>query len=151
MIDRPCALGSRSLSLWNLTSGALVGDTGAAFEDAMAKAPRVFNAIGPRVDAASIERGPKPSSLVVMKSGGAWFAFVGLAHPGAIAVVDLASPRAPRLVEMRASAMAGDSGEPTLTLVPANANPTGCDLLIGSFAGSGTVKVWRVIAPAGGR
>ncbi|MCA9293838.1 MAG: hypothetical protein KDA20_08490 [Phycisphaerales bacterium] len=149
VIERPCALGSRSLSLWNVTTGALVGDTGSAFEDAMTQSPRVYNTIGPRVDAASTERGPEPSAMRVTKVGGVWYAFVGLAHPGAIAVVDLTDARAPKLVDLRVSAMEGDFGVPALTLVPAAVNPTGSDLLIGSFAASGTVEVWRIVPPVG--
>ncbi len=148
VIDHPSAFGSRSLSVWDVMSGQLLGDTGAAIEKHIAKhAPTFFNANHGRPDVGSLDYGPRPVSVVAVKVGRSRFAFTGLERPGAIAIVDVSTPSAPELSDILIAAEHGDTGLPTLTLIAAKDNPTGEDVLIAGYAGSGTVVIYRIVMP----
>ena len=147
-VDVVHAIGSRGVSLWNVSTGMLEGDSGAMLEDAVAeRSPNAFNAVNARVDAGSLDRGPKPSSLETLKFGSSPFAFVALEHPGVIATLDLSAPEAPTFCELTPMGERA-SGRMNLMHIPADVNPTGDEVLIVTNDAAGRLVVFAVAPPA---
>jgi DNA-binding beta-propeller fold protein YncE len=147
-INQPVALGTRSVGIYDGGTLARVGDTGSQFEEGIAKsAPNVFNADGKdlgKPDARSDDRGPEPEGVAIAEIGDRQVAFVTLERPGAIAVIDLSTPAAPRVTELVTTAQQGDFGPEGAVFVPAGVSPTGKPLLVVAFEASGTLAIYRV-------
>lgn len=147
-IDRPTALGARSVSVWSADELSLVGETGPQFEQAMRdRVSGRFNADDEgQVDNRSDDRGPEPEGVVIGEHRAAPVAFVSLERPGAVAIVDLSKPASPRLVGLHDSAGEGDFGPEGLAWIKAELSPVGSPLLVVSFEKSGTLSVYRVVS-----
>lgn len=146
-IDRPTMFGTRSVSVWDATTLARVGDTGSALERWMARlAPECFNANAEAgtFDRRSADRGPEPEGLATGMVDGRRLVIVSLERPGALAVIDLTDPTRPEVVGLTVTALLGDTAPEGLIFVPADKNPTGRPLVIGGFEVSGTVGVYAI-------
>ena len=150
------SFGGRSISVRNADTGALMWDSGAAFERLTAKLdPANFNANHEEngADNRGDDKGPEPEGVDVGRVGGRTLAFVGLERNSGIAVLDVTAPRTSRLAGYavnRDSAgdpeagTAGDLGPEGVHFVSAADSPDGRPLLLVGNEVSGTVTVWRV-------
>lgn len=155
LIEKPVMFGTRSLSVWDAQTLKRVGDTGSAFEQMMAeKAKDLFNAnrIGTdeppafQFDNRSADRGPEPEGVTIGRVGSRVYAFVTLERPGAVVVVDVTDPTAPRAVDLVACARDGDVEPEGIAFVPAEQSPSSEAMLVVCNENSGVVTTYRVIA-----
>lgn len=152
-LSRPYVFGTRSFSLWNARTGALVWDSGADFETQVAAAfPANFNGTHDAndFDTRSDNKGPEPEGVAVGQVGGRLFAFVGLERIGGVMIYDVSNPVAPEFVrylntrDFSAASVGPDSGPEIVKFVPAEASPTRSPLLVISHEITGTVTMWRL-------
>lgn len=152
VLDRPLALGARSMSILDADTLERLGDTGASFERTLAReAPSAFNADGKsdelRVDARSDDSGPEPEGVRTLRIDARTYAIVTLERPGAIALVDVTQPAEPRVLGIACVALGGDRAPEGLAIVPAERSPIGEPMLVVAFEGSGTVVAYGLILP----
>jgi hypothetical protein len=141
------ALGGRSFSIYNATTGVQVFDSGSQIEQrAYATVPTALlsasQVIG-RLD----NKGPEPESVVVGQIGTRTYAFVGLERTSAILMFDVSDPSSPQFVQwlQNTTDLAdGDISPEGLAWVPASQSPTGRALLLAGHEVSGTLAVWEI-------
>lgn len=101
--DQLYALGARSFTIWNATTGARVFDSGAELEQTLANLlPDDFNANHEETgtfDNRSDNKGPEPEGVAVGIVRGRPYAFIGLERIGGIMVYDVSDPAAPLFVD----------------------------------------------------
>ncbi|WP_396432658.1 choice-of-anchor I family protein [Limnohabitans sp.] len=141
------ALGGRSFSIHNASTGAQVYDSGSDLEErAYATLPTSLldkDSVKGRLD----NKGPEPESVVVGQIGSKTYAFVALERTSAILVYDVSNPAAPVFVQwlQNTSDMAdGDISPEGLAFVPAAQSPTGHPLLLAGHEVSGSMAVWEI-------
>jgi len=148
------AFGARSISIWNATSGELVGDSGDQLEQWTAQAnPAFFNSNNDQdnFDNRSDNKGPEPEGVAIGLIGANRYAFVGLERIGGVAVFDLDDVTAPQIVAyannrefVAGGVPAPDSGPEIVRFVPADESPNGEPMVVVANEVSGTVTLWRV-------
>ncbi|XVX21113.1 choice-of-anchor I family protein [Actinomycetota bacterium] len=151
------AFGGRSVSIRDAATGALVWDSGDAFEQLTAKVrPELFNADhaeNDSFDSRSDNKGPEPEGVDVGRIKGATYAFVGLERNSGIVAVDVTDPSAGRIAGYginRDSAgdpeagTAGDLGPEGIHFVSAGESPNGKPLLLVGNEVSGTTTIWQI-------
>ncbi len=151
--------GSRSFSIWNGSTGALVWDSKDDFEQrTLAMFPSNFNAghNTNALDDRSDNKGPEPESVTVGKILDSTYAFVGLERIGGIMIYNITNPNSPYFVQYINTrnfavtpnqanlATVGDLGPEGIVFVPRNESPNGKDLILLSNEVSGTVVVFQV-------
>lgn len=103
-LDRLVAFGTRSFSIYDWDTGALVYESGGLLESlSRSRFPALFNAnVGStdERDARSDDRGPEPEALTATTIDGRPHLLVGLERPGALLLFDVSDPRSPRLVSI---------------------------------------------------
>lgn len=134
------APGTRSIGVYDTSTMTRMGDTGSQFEVA------TLSLFGD--DSRSDDRGPEPEGVIIATIGDRRVAFVSLERPGAIAMVDLTEPSAPRLVSVHPSAWDGDLGPESMCLIE---RPDGGSILVVCYETSGTVVLYGVADGAGAR
>ncbi|MBT9256408.1 choice-of-anchor I family protein [Phycicoccus sp. MAQZ13P-2] len=153
------ALGGRSVSVRDARTGALVWDSGDAFEQLVAaRQPALFNANNDdndSFDSRSDNKGPEPEGLDLGALRGRTYAFVGLERSSGIVVVDVTDPTAGRVAGYASNrsedpaadattGAAGDLGPEGILFVPAGDSPTHRPLLVVGNEVSGTTTIWSV-------
>jgi DNA-binding beta-propeller fold protein YncE len=141
------ALGGRSFSIYNASTGVQVYDSGNDLEIlAYSTMPSTLlskeQVLG-RLD----NKGPEPESVVVGQVNQKTYAFVALERSSAIVMYDLTNPAAPKFVQWLQNTTDltnGDISPEGLSFVPASQSPTGQALLIAGHEVSGTVSVWEI-------
>jgi hypothetical protein len=141
------ALGGRSFSIYNATTGAQVSDSGFDLEKrAYATLPTALlsksQVIG-RLD----NKGPEPESVVVGQIGSKTYAFVALERTSAILMYDVSNPATPIFVQWLQNTTDmtnGDISPEGMEFVPAAKSPTGKPLLLAGYEVSGSVAVWEI-------
>lgn len=83
--------GGRTLSVVDLSTGKVVGDTGAQIDE-MAKAAAIYP------DDRSDNKGSEPENVVSFAKGGIQYAVVGLERANGVALVSLENPAAPKVL-----------------------------------------------------
>lgn len=150
--DRIDVLGARSFTIWNAATGALVFDSGDAFERTIATAlPAAFNASNNNniFDDRSDNKGPEPEGIAIGQIDGRSYAFVGLERMGGMMVYDITNPVAPVFVQYAnnrsfASLPAGpDSGPEVIRFIGAAQSPSGQPLVLTANEISGTIGIYR--------
>ena len=146
--------GARSISIWNGTSGELVGDSGDQLEQWTAQAyPAFFNSNNDEdnFDNRSDNKGPEPEGVAFGTIGANRYAFVGLERIGGVAVFDLGDVTSPQMVAyannrdfVAGGVPAPDSGPEVVRFVSADASPDGEPMLVVANEVSGTVTLWRI-------
>lgn len=130
--DALYSLGSRSFSIWNGTTGALVFDSKNQL-DVEAKTLNVYD------DARSDDKSVEPEAITLGKVGTKMLAFVGLERVDAVAIYDVTNPTAPSFVKMIKT---GDAPEGVL-FIPASKSPIQQSLLVVSSENDGVIKVYK--------
>jgi len=128
--------GGRTLSVFELESGKLVGDTGPELDRAAAKA-------GLYPDKRSGKKGSEPEMVVCLELGGRPYAAVTLERAGALALVDLGDPARPTVRALAPTGASPLKDEPEgLALFR---DPSGgADYLYVANEGTGTLGVLRI-------
>ncbi len=150
--------GTRSFSVWNGLTGALVWDSGDQFErQTLAAFPNNFNAnhngaAGNTIKGRSRNKGPEPESIVTAVLGDSVYAFIGLERIGGVMVYNVTNPIAPffkqylntRNFSVIPTAAGTDLGPEGLTLIKASESPNGLPYLVVSNEISGTVRIFAL-------
>lgn len=153
------SFGTRSFSIWNADTGALVYDSGDDFEQISAQQlgydgfNNTDNENDP--DDRSDDKGPEPEALAIGKVNGHLYAFIGLERTGGIMVYDIEDPANPEFREYVFNRdieidiedhleEAGDLAPEGMAFVPAENSPTGEALLIVGNEVSGTTAVYEI-------
>jgi 2',3'-cyclic-nucleotide 2'-phosphodiesterase/3'-nucleotidase/5'-nucleotidase len=156
------AFGGRSFSIFDVTTGELVFDSGDDFEQMVGEGfPKVFNVSNDSLkkEKRSRSKGPEPEGLAIGEIDGRTYAFIGLERIGGIMVYDITEPEQSQhigyynnrgfdlpatLADGSSNPEAGDSGPEGLLFIPKQQSPTGTNLLIVGNETSGTTTVWEV-------
>lgn len=141
------ALGGRSFSVYNATTGTQVFDSGSDIEQRAYNNLPVALLAKDQVLGRLDNKGPEPESVVVGQINGKTYAFVGLERSSAIMVYDMSNPSAPSFVQWLQNTTDltnGDISPEGLSFVPASASPTGNALLLVGYEVSGTLAVWEL-------
>lgn len=96
--------GGRTVSVLDAVTGEVLGDTGNQLDEAAAAA-------GVYLDGRSDDRGSEPEGLAVFAAEDGVWAVVGLERAEAVALIDLADPRAPRVRAVQSLRREGESGK----------------------------------------
>ncbi len=131
----PCS-GGRTLSVFDLATGACLGDTGPELDRAAARAG-LYN------DKRSKKKGSEPEMVLVLERGGRLFAAVTLERAGALALVDLADPARPAVVAIAPSGSEAGKDEPE-GLAHYRDPKSGADYLYVANEGTNTLGVLRL-------
>jgi len=126
------SMGSRSFSVWNGNTGALVFDSKNEL-DIKAKDLNVYD------DGRSDDKSVEPEAVTLGKVGAKTLAFVGLERADAVAIYDVTTPTAPVFVKMITT---GDAPEGVL-FIPASKSPIKQSLLVVSSEADGVIKVYK--------
>jgi hypothetical protein len=145
--DKLYALGGRSFSIYNASTGQQVYDSGSELEQrAYATLPTALLA-HPQVLGRLDNKGPEPESVVVGMINDKPYAFVALERASAILMYDVSNPAAPVFVQWLQNTTTlndGDISPEGLAFVPAAQSPTGKPLLLAGHEVSGTLAVWEI-------
>ncbi len=149
-VDQIYAYGGRSFSIFNMTTGKIVYDSGSDFARITAAiSPDLFNANDKRSD----DKGAEPEALTLGKIGKHTYAFIGLERTGGIMVYDVSNPYSPYFVEYVNNTnlegdidlgTAGDVAPEGLVFIAAKHSPNGKPLLVVANEVSGTTTVYAV-------
>lgn len=145
--DKLYALGGRSFSIYNATTGQQVYDSGSELEQ-RAYATLPIALLGhPQVKDRLDNKGPEPESVVVGTINNKPYAFVALERTSAILMYDVSNPAAPVFVQWLQNTTTlndGDISPEGLAFVPATQSPSGKPLLLAGHEVSGTLAVWEL-------
>lgn len=151
--DELYAVGSRSFSIWNAATGALVFDSGDDFEKITAEnaltAP-IFNADneGNGFKGRSRAKGPEPEGVTLAVIAGRTYAFITLERIGGVMVYDITDPNNPTFVDYTNSrdntTFAGDNGPEGILYISAADSPDGKPYVVSANEVSGTLAVFNV-------
>ena len=157
-IADPTMLGTRSFSLWNATTGERVFDSGSAIEQFVASNdPTVFNTndgVASKWDTRSDDKGPEPEALAFGRIDGKDYIFVGAERQNGIFQFDITDLNNVSIVGyFNAITSSADSGgsfisPESILFLDAVSNPSGKNLLVVGFEGTGTngsVGVFEVV------
>ena len=157
-IADPTMMGTRSFSLWDATTGALVFDSGSAIEQWVATndatAFNINSGSLAKMDDRSDEKGPEPEALAFGRIDGKDFIFVGAERQNGIFQFDITDLNNVSIVgyfnPITSSADSGGSfiSPESILFLDAASNPSGKNLLVVGFEGTGTngsVGVFEVV------
>lgn len=128
--------GGRTLSVFDLAAGKLVGDTGPGID-------RVANLAGLYPDKRSQKKGCEPEMVLAFERDGVTYAAVTLERAGALALVDLRDPAKPVVLAVAASGNEPAKDEPE-GLAHFRDPVSQADYLYVANEGTGTLGVLRV-------
>jgi hypothetical protein len=169
-IDTPTMIGTRSFSIWNADTGALVWDSGSGngnrldttanpltnIESLMLALDPAFhntnNAVAASTDTRSDDKGPEPEGMTIGQFGSDMLAFIGLERQNGIMVFNISDPTAPFFAGLyRGSDNAANAlmSPESLLYVSALDSPTGQALLLGGFElNNGGIGIYGVPEPS---
>lgn len=153
LIDEPIMPGTRSFTIWNASTGALVADTGSLETLLLELDPTLHNNNGEDMDLAkkfdsrSDDKGPEPEAIATGVINGHRYIFVGMERQGGILMYNADNPAAPTFVAY----INNYSEDPYLAIAPESITFIGADespigeptLLIGYEVG-GQIAVYTV-------
>lgn len=148
--DDVISVGSRSFSIWNAQTGALVWDSKNQIEVITQLDPTfgaLFNAdheSNTRKNR-SRSKGPEPEGLTLAKMGDRTFAFIGLERIGGVMAYDITNPNNPifngYLNPRSATSVSGDRGAETMIYIGPQQSPNGTPYLVVANEISGTLSI----------
>ena len=161
-IQKIYAYGARSFSIWDMSTGTRVYDSGSEMERITANLYGAdFNNDNDvnEGDGRSDNKGPEPEGLALGKVNGHDYAFVGLERMGGVMVYDISNPMSAQFVQYinprdltvepdgtatTYTQDAGDLGPEGFKFVAASDSPNGKPLLIVGNEVSGTTSIYQV-------
>ncbi|MBD3582634.1 choice-of-anchor I family protein [Flavobacterium selenitireducens] len=149
--DEIHAFGTRSFSIWNGTTGALVYDSGDDFERITAADPVYgawFNASNDNANFKnrSDNKGPEPEGVTVAEINGAFYAFITLERIGGVMVYDVTNPQSPTFVTYKNSrnGNGGDLGPEGIIYIKPADSPVDTGLVVVANEVSATLSIYRI-------
>lgn len=146
-------LGSRSFSIFNTATKAIVYDSGDDFEMITASLmPALFNADHEDnvKKGRSRAKGPEPEGVTTAVIGGETFAFISLERIGGVMVYNITNPSAPTFVDYKnsrtTSTYSGDHGAEGITYIAPENSATGKAYVLVANEISGTLTIFEVDA-----
>ncbi len=141
--------GTRSYSIWNADTGALVGDTGSLEPLLAALDPAMHNTQNGTPndwDTRSPDKGPEPEALTIAWFDDRWIAFMGLERQNGLLAYDLSDPTNPEFLAYINSFGDGLISPESLLFIPASDSPTGGALLLTGYElAGGAIGVYGVV------
>jgi MYXO-CTERM domain-containing protein len=136
-IDTPVMFGTRSFSIWNATTGALVSDSGSLETQLLALDPTRHNINRENVslDNRSDDKGPEPEALSVFSTGGQTFAAIGLERQNGVMLYNISNPLAPLFVDYVNGLNNGLVSPESMLFISGADSPTGTAYLLVGFEG----------------
>lgn len=147
------SVGTRSFSIFNADTKAIVFDSGDDFEMYTALTPSIspiFNSDHEENNFKNRSRskGPEPEGVTVATIGGQTFAFISLERVGGVMVYDITDPANATFVDYKnsrsVSAYEGDHGPEGITYINAMESPDGKPYIIVANEISGTLTIFEV-------
>ncbi len=157
--DSIFAFGSRSFTIWNATTGALVWDSKDQLEQitksmyaANFNCGHTTNSLDDRSD----NKGPEPEAVTIGKILDSTYAFIALERIGGVMIYNITNPNNAYFVQYLNTrnfsitpnqanlASVGDLGPEGIVFIPRNESPNGKDMIILSNEVSGTVALLQV-------
>lgn len=147
------ALGTRSFSIFNADTKAVVFDSGDDFEmytSTMPSISAIFNADSESNTAKNRSRakGPEPEGVTVATIANRVFAFIGLERIGGVMVYDITDPNAVEFVDYAnsrsVSAYGGDNGPEGIIYINETDSPDAKPYIIVANEISGTLSIYEV-------
>ncbi len=152
--DEIYTYGSRSFSIWNATTGALVFDSGNQLELMTATHPvfgAMFNASNSTSATAknrSDDKGPEPEGTAVGKINGEQYAFVALERIGGVVIYNISNPASPIFVgyynNRSVSTNGPDRGSEGIIFIPDSLSPNGHAQIILANETSSTLTIFQI-------
>jgi len=151
-IDDPTMIGTRSFSIWNGTTGALVWDSGDSLLTSLEAIllsldptrHNMNNGLTSNFDTRSDDKGPEPEAITIGEIDGTPYAFVGLERQNGLLMFDISDPLAPFFVDYINSAGEGLVSPESLTFIPAADSPSGQPLLLSGYEVTNGIGVYSV-------
>lgn len=152
-IDQIHGVGSRSFSIWNASTGALLYDSGDLMERYIANHPtwsKIFNTDSEenKFKARSRSKGPEPEGVCIAEFGSHTYAFVAAERIGGVFVFGLDNPVNPEFIDYintrNDSVIGGDLGPETLTFIKPQNSPDGMPYILVANEISGTIAVFEI-------
>lgn len=149
------ALGSRSFSIFNADTKALVYDSGDDFEVYTAMTPYIKEIFNSDHEANGLKtrsraKGPEPEGVTTATIAGKTFAFISLERIGGVMVYDVTNPESAEFVDYKnsrtISSYGGDHGPEGITFISAADSPDGKNYVIIANEISGTLSIFEVNA-----
>ena len=144
--------GTRSFSIFNGDTGALVYDSGSDFETITAAlVPSLFNSEAAdtgEFDKRSDNKGPEPEGVAIVEFNGTTLAAIGLERTGGIMLYDITDPNNPLFLQYLNSSVPGNGNALApegLTFISAADSFDGGTYLVVSYEDSGEVEVFSVV------
>ena len=162
LIDEIYALGGRSFSVWNGSTGALAFDSGDDFERITANHPVFGATFNANAEAngdgehaniykdRSDDKGPEPEGVTTASINGRQYAFITLERMSGVLTYDVTDPNAPQYahyVNSRSTNVGpatGDLGPEGIIYIHPEASPTDTALVVVANEHSATVSVYTV-------
>ncbi len=144
-VDELQTFGSRSFTIWNASTGALVWDSGDWLER-ITRDSSNFNASNGAAatrKARSRSKGPEPESVVTATIGSRVFAFVALERIGGVIVFNVTNPAAPTFVTFENNRPENRGAEGIIYLDTLN-SPNGKRLVLLANETSNTVSTYEI-------
>lgn len=151
--DEIYCVGSRSFSIWNADTKALVFDSGDDFEVYTALTPAfaaVFNADhgSNTPKGRSRAKGPEPEGVVLAEISNKTYAFISLERIGGVIVYDITNPTDAKFVDYKntrnLTSLGGDLGAEGITFIKASDSPDGKPYILVANEISGTISIFEV-------
>ncbi len=146
-IDRLTMFGTRSFSIWDADTGALVYDSGSAFEDITALkfsvTPSLYNSDGTvaSFDTRSDNKGPEPEGVTLGQFNGRTVAFIGLERTGGVMAYDVTDPSNSSFLQYINT---GEVSPESLEFVSAADSPNGVPLLLVGYEVGNKIGVYSI-------
>jgi hypothetical protein len=142
-------MGTRSLSIWNSLNGERVYDSASTLEMfAAANDPQTFNTNSGNLtnwDTRSDDKGPEPEAIAYASLGGRDYVFLGCERQNGIYafdITDLSKVKVVGYFNTISNDQTKDSGRyispESIVFVPAASNPSGKNLLVVGYEGTGS-------------
>jgi DNA-binding beta-propeller fold protein YncE len=153
LLDEPVMPGTRSFSIWNATTGALVKDSGSLEPLLLTLDPTRHNINAESgsavLDARSPDKGPEPEAIATGDINGHRYLFVGLERQDGLLMFDATNPAEPTHVAYVNNFTDGLIAPECILFIKGADNPTGEALLLVGYEISGTIGAYKVTgAPA---
>ena len=166
-IDDITQAGSRSFSIWNADTGALVWDSGSGngiaadgtlnaatnLESVLLGLDPTFHntesGVSTNMDARSAQKGPEPEALAVGQIGSEMYAFLGMERQNGLMVYNITNPTSPYFVGYTNSAASGLVSPESMIFISAAESPTGTNVLLTGYElNGGGIGVYGVPEPS---
>jgi len=153
LINEVIMPGTRSFSVWNAATGALVADTGSFESLLLTLSPALHNMNGENsingtttFDIRSPEKGSEPEAIATGAINGHRYVFVAMERQGAILMYNLDDPANPTFVTSINNLTDGLAAPESITFIPAASSPTGTTTLLVGYEFGGKIGVYSVVS-----